>query len=59
MQLTQTPYRSALDMFKQMMRERKAYPAGSPDHVYRSRTARVMVWMMKGLSPAEYPKNVA
>lgn len=35
--------------FQRILTERRAYPSGSPDHRYRTRTARKLVWLMRGI----------
>ena len=40
--------------FLALMRERKAFPAGSGDHEYRTRAARKLVWIMRGIPVAEW-----
>ena len=35
--------------FHRLMRERRMFAAGSPDHEYRTRAARKLVAMMRGL----------
>ncbi len=44
------------DYFHAIMAERRAFAPGSLDHAYRSRAARIYVWMMRGLAPGEYPQ---
>jgi hypothetical protein len=35
--------------FRAMMAERRAYARGTPDHTYRTRAARKMLWTMRGV----------
>ena len=44
------------DYFRAIMAERRGFPPGSLDHEYRSRAARQYVWIMRNLSPSEYPQ---
>ena len=44
------------DEFRRLMVERKAFPPGSPDHEYRTRAARKLVWMMRGVPVTEWRK---
>jgi len=40
--------------FHRLMAERKAFAAGSPDYEYRTRAARKLVWMMRGVPTTEW-----
>lgn len=40
--------------FRRLIAERKAFPVGSPDHEYRTRAARKLVWVMRGVPVAEW-----
>lgn len=40
--------------FRQLMRERRAFPVGTPDHEYRTRAARKIVWLMRGVPVGEW-----
>lgn len=40
--------------FMRMMAERRAYAPGSPDHNWRSRAARKLVWLMRGVPVLEW-----
>ena len=40
--------------FRRLMRERRAFPVGSPDHKYRTRAARKLVWTIRGVPVAEW-----
>ena len=40
--------------FYKIMAERRAYAAGSPDHEYRTRAARKLVWLMRGKPVSEW-----
>jgi 23S rRNA U2552 (ribose-2'-O)-methylase RlmE/FtsJ len=40
--------------FIALMRERRAWPKGSADHEYRSRAARKLVWIMRGIPVLEW-----
>lgn len=40
--------------FHQMLTERRAYPPGSPDHSYRTRAARKLVWLMRGIPVSKW-----
>jgi hypothetical protein len=42
------------ETFRALMTERRAWPKGSADHDYRTRAARKLVWIMRGLSPAQW-----
>ena len=35
--------------FRQMLRERRAFPVGSPDWEYRTRAAMKYLWIMRGV----------
>lgn len=37
------------DHFRAIMAERRNWPPGSADHEYRSRAARKLVWIIKGI----------
>lgn len=39
---------TALIEFHRLMRERRQFAPGSPDHAYRTRAARRLVWMIRG-----------
>ena len=40
--------------FRRLMQERKAFPVGSPDHEYRTRAARKLAWIMRGVPVSEW-----
>ena len=40
--------------FMRMMAERRACAPGSPDHEYRTRAARKLVWLMRGVPVLEW-----
>jgi len=40
--------------FHRLMRERRAFAAGSPDHAYRTTAARKLVQMMRGVPVGEW-----
>jgi hypothetical protein len=40
--------------FHHLMRERRLFAAGSPDHAYRTRAARKIVWLMRGVPASEW-----
>ena len=40
--------------FHRLMRERRMFAAGSPDHEYRTHAARKLVWMMRGVPVGEW-----
>lgn len=40
--------------FLRVMAERRDYERGSPDHEYRSRAARKLVWIMRGIPAARW-----
>ncbi len=42
------------DTFRCLMAERRAWPRGSADHEYRSRAARQLVWIMRGVPAIEW-----
>lgn len=48
------PRTNARSEFHRMMAERKAYAPGSPDHEYRTRAARKLVWLMRGVPVTEW-----
>ena len=45
-----------INEFHRLMRERRSFAAGSPDHDYRTRAARKMVWLMRGVPAGEWAK---
>lgn len=40
--------------FRRLMAERLAYPIGSPDYNYRTRAARQLLLMMRGIPVTEW-----
>lgn len=42
--------------FLRIMAERRAFPRNTPDHDYRTRAARRLVWLMKGVAAAVWPQ---
>lgn len=40
--------------FHRVMAERRAFAPGSVDHTYRSRAARRLVWIIKGISTEQW-----
>ncbi len=40
--------------FHRMMAERKAFATGSLDYEYRTRAARKLVWLMRGVPTMEW-----
>jgi len=44
------------DRFRQMMRERRAFPRGSVEREWRTRAARKYVWMMRRIPVCEWPQ---
>ena len=40
--------------FHNLMRERRSFATGSPDHDYRTRAARKLVWLMRGVPAGEW-----
>ena len=40
--------------FHRLMAERRAYAAGTPDHEYRTRAARKLVWLMRGVAISQW-----
>jgi hypothetical protein len=42
--------------FLTIMRERRAWPKGSTDWTYRTRTARRLVWLMRGIATEQWSK---
>ena len=40
--------------FHRLMAERRHYPPGSPDHAYRTRAARKLVWLAIGKPVMEW-----
>jgi hypothetical protein len=47
---------TALDLFREMMRERRKHPKGSDDWVWRSIAARKYLWMHWGVPTTEWSK---
>ena len=45
-----------LTEFRKLMCDRRAHPRGSPDHEYRTRAARKLVWLMRGKPVSEWVK---
>lgn len=43
--------------FHRMMRERRAFAPGSTDHNYRTRAARKLVWLMRGVPVKDWPND--
>ena len=39
---------------RKLLAERRAFPPGSPDHDYRTRAARKLVWIMRGVQVTEW-----
>lgn len=44
------------EYLREILRQRRAYPKGSPDWNYRTRAARKYVWIMRGVPPCEWEK---
>jgi hypothetical protein len=44
------------DHFLAIMRERRAWPKGSDDWTYRTRTARRLVWLMRKKPVCMWPE---
>jgi hypothetical protein len=42
--------------FRQMMQERKAWPQGSAEWLWRTRAARKMVWAFRGIPVVRWPE---
>lgn len=42
------------ELFHDIMRQRRQWPVGSSDWAYRTRAARKLVWMMRGIPTAEW-----
>jgi len=42
------------DEFHRLIRERRAFAAGTPDHAYRTSAARKLVQMMRGVPVGEW-----
>ena len=42
--------------FLAIMAVRRGFPPGSADHGYLSRSARKMVWLMRGIPVDQWPK---
>jgi len=40
--------------FLRVMAERRRHAPGSPDHTYRTRAARTLLWMLRGVPAAEW-----
>jgi len=40
--------------FTRMIRERRNFPSGSPDHEYRTRAARTLLRIIRGVPVAEW-----
>jgi len=36
-------------ILQQLLQDRRAFAAGTPDHDYRTRSARKRVWMLRGV----------
>lgn len=47
---------TALDLLKQMLRERKQFPRGSLDHEWRSAAARKYYWITRRIPRTEWPE---
>lgn len=45
---------NARENFLSLMAERRAFPRGTPEHEYRSRAARKLVWLMRGVPSSEW-----
>lgn len=41
-------------IFRALMAERRSYLRGTPDHEYRTRAARKIVWIMRGVPATEW-----
>lgn len=44
-------------LFLETMSERRRFPKGSPDWIYRTRAARKYVWMMRDVPTTEWSKQ--
>lgn len=42
------------DFFLALMAERRRWPRGTADHEYRTRAARKLVWLMRGVPTEEW-----
>ena len=40
--------------FRQIMRERRYYKRGTPEHDWRTRAARKFVWIIRGVPTSEW-----
>ena len=40
--------------FRRLMAERRTIAIGSPDHEYRTRAARCLVWVLRGVPVTEW-----
>ncbi len=43
--------------FRRMLAERRAFPVGSPDYNYRTRAARQLLWMIRGVPVLEWTND--
>lgn len=41
-------------IFRALMAERRTHPRGTPDHEYRTRAARKLLWAMRGVPTTEW-----
>ena len=40
--------------FRAVMAERRTFQRGTPDHAYRSRAARKLIWIIRGIPALEW-----
>lgn len=45
---------TAAAVFRALMAERRQFQRGTPDHNYRTRAARTLVWLMRGVPASEW-----
>lgn len=45
---------TARDHFRALMRERRHFPPGSLEHEWRTRAARKLAWMVRGIPTTEW-----
>ena len=50
-------YPGIVKTFRRMIHERKAFPSGSPEWEWRSRAARKLVWLMRGVPVNEWSER--
>jgi hypothetical protein len=52
--MIETKNTNAILLFRQLMCERRAFPKGSPDHAYRTRAARHMIFIHRGVPASQW-----